>query len=128
MKKKTNIPAGILLLLCLGAAVFFIWSALHTQSILRSTETAADLALQKADDITLSLKNAETLYDNALAAAAEALVPQNIVNETANSETPEETEASLTQAMPKPPFSARAHKLPAMVMSSALTPDTKAKT
>ena len=67
--------------------------ALHTQSILRSTETAADLALQKADDISLSLKNAETLYDNALAAAAEALVPQNIVNETANSETPEETEA-----------------------------------
>lgn len=97
MKKKTNIPAGILLLLCLGAAAFFIWSALHTQSILKSTETAADLALQKADDISLSLKNAETLYDNALAAAAETPVPQNIVNETANSETPEETEA-LTDA------------------------------
>jgi N-acetylmuramoyl-L-alanine amidase len=101
MKKKTKILTALLLIFCLGAAAFFVLSALHTQNLLKSTEAAADTVLQKAEAVSQELKNTEVLYDNALA-AAKAANPQNIVNETAVPVTPEDTDASPSSDNTKP--------------------------
>ena len=101
MKKKTKILTALLLIFCLGAAAFFVLSALHTQNLLKSTEAAADTVLQKAEAVSQELKNTEVLYDNALA-AAKAANPQNIVNETAVPATPEDTDTSPSSDNTKP--------------------------
>lgn len=101
MKKKTKILTALLLIFCLGAAAFFVLSALHTQNLLKSTEAAADTVLQKAEAVSQELKNTEVLYDNALA-AAKAANPQNIVNETAVPAAPEGTDISPSSDNTKP--------------------------
>ncbi len=102
MKKKANILTAILLIFCLGAAAFFIRSALHTQNILKSTKAAADTVLQKAEAVSQELKNTEILYDNALAIAAKSSDPQGIVNENVVPGTPEDADAAPDTDNAKP--------------------------